>query len=210
MFILLVFSSIARKTTSPVTQVFAYVLTGFFVLMIMGTTTLLFTSFFLKKPYPIEELFGGKSSLTPAPKRDEKELISILQKKTDEWVDYVFMAQAANGGIKTLMTNSEQETQVWTTAQCLTGVLSSRANLEKYVTKIRVAFNYINNMRCTAPAEGWGLYDGEAVYTLTEINSWVTLAHIKSLESKTNIWNEAERQEILGRIERDLAEIKLR
>jgi hypothetical protein len=56
MFVLLVFSSIARKTTSPITQTFAHVLTGFFVLMIMVTTIFLFTSTFFSYPRPINQL----------------------------------------------------------------------------------------------------------------------------------------------------------
>jgi hypothetical protein len=215
MFILLVFSSIARKATSKVTQGFAYILAGFFVLMIMGTTFFLFTSAFFAYPRPINQLFSGSIIIegptpTPTPMRAESEFVTILRRKGSEWVDRVFTAQAANGGIKESPSASEATTQVWTTAQCLMGILSTQIDLEKYVPKIKAAFNFIHNMRRIDPTEGWNLYGDKSIYTVTEINSWVTLAHIKSLESETRIWDDSERQEILNRIVRDLAEIKQR
>lgn len=213
MFILLVFSSIARHTKSQVTQTFAYVLMGFFVLIIMCTTLFLFTSVFFEYPRPINNIFSITTPQpTPTPKiaKTEAEFTSILRSKTNDWTNRVFTAQVDTGGIKESPSASPDRTQVWTTAQCLLGVLSSQTDFERYVPNIRAAFDFINNSRRTTPTEGWNLYGDRNPYTITEISSWVTLTHIKSLESRIKIWNDSERQEIINRIERDLAEIKLR
>jgi len=99
---------------------------------------------------------------------------------------------------------------VWTTAQALTGVLATQKSLDTYVPKIKAAFAYMDKLRRTKPSEGWNYYGNANPYTVTEINCWVTLAHIKSLDSTTKIWSDDERADIVNRIERDLAEIARR
>jgi hypothetical protein len=216
MFVLLVFSSIARKSRSAPTQIFAYVLTAFFVLMIMTTTFFLFTSAFFSYPRAINFLDPIPAATpspppSPAPMKTELEFKPILKDRLGPWADRAFLtAQASNGGIKESPSAPELKTQTWTTAQCLVGILSSPLDLNKYMPNIKAAFNYIERMRQPAPANGWNLFDNSNKYTVTEINSWVILAYIKSLESPTRIWNNLEQQEILDRIESDLAEIVTR
>lgn len=148
------------------------------------------------------------------PQQPESALTAVLQKKIDVWIDGIFTSQANNGGMKAAPSAAETTTQVWTTAQGLTAVLSTdratQKTLDSYVPRIRNAFDYIQKLRRTTPAEGWNYYGNAIPYTVTEINCWVTIAHIKSLDSRTTIWSEAERQEILNRIAGDLKEISRR
>ena len=151
---------------------------------------------------------GGKSASDSM--RPESEIVPLLQRKADAWVDSIFSAQAASGGIKASPSGAETTVQAWTTAQCLTAVLSAPKNLDGYLPKIKSAFDYIQKLRRTTPDEGWNLYGNQNIYTVTEIGGWVTVAHVKSLETKTKIWNDVERQEILNRIARDLDELRRR
>jgi class 3 adenylate cyclase len=151
---------------------------------------------------------GGESN--PNSMRAESEFKPLLQKKVDAWVESIFSAQAAGGGIKSSPSGAETTVQAWTTAQCLTAVLSAPKNLDGHVQRIKSAFDYMQKVRRTTPDEGWNLYGNQNIYTVTEINGWVTVAHVKSLESKTKIWNDVERQDILNRIVRDLDELQRR
>ena len=153
--------------------------------------------------------FRNNATSSPAVMRPESEFTAIFRKKTDAWTDRVFTSQAAKGGIKELSANDETA-QVWSTAQCMAAVLATQKNLDPYVPKIKNAFNFIEITRRTAPAVGWNYYGNSNPYTVTEIGGWVVLAEIKSLESKTKIWDDSQRQEILKRVVRDLDELKQR
>jgi len=152
----------------------------------------------------------GKSGPTSKPMRPESELRALLEKKTDAWTEGAFAAQVANGGMKSVTAGAQTSTQVWTTAQALTGVLATRKSLDSYLPKIRAAFDYMEKLRRTKPTEGWNYYANTNPHTVTEINCWVTLAYIESLDAKTRIWSDVERGDILNRIDRDLAEIARR
>jgi len=155
-----------------------------------------------------------RSRTSPPEPRPEAAMAAVLQRKTDVWIDGIFTAQANNGGMKAAPSAPDNTTQVWTTAQALTAVLSAeratQKTLDTYVPKIRNAFDYIHKLRRTSPAEGWNFYGNTNPYTVTEIGGWVTIAYIKSLDSKTALWSETERQEILNRIAGDLKEITRR
>jgi class 3 adenylate cyclase len=147
---------------------------------------------------------------TSHPTRPESEYKALLARKADTWVDTVFTSQAGDGGIKMSPSSAEATTQVWQTTQCLLGALASRRNLDGYVPKIKSAFKYLEGLHHSAPTEGWNLYGNANPYTITEIGSWVTLANIASLDSKTRIWDDAEREEVLKRVVRDLDETNRR
>lgn len=156
-------------------------------------------------------LFQKGRSVPPSrPTKPEAEYKALLQRKTDGWVDTLFMAQAADGGIKMSASAAEATTQVWQTAQCLAAVLSTSKGLDNYAPRIKNAFKYLESLHRTTPIEGWNLYGNNNQYTITEIGSWVTLAEIKSLDSKTRIWDDVDREEILKRIVRDLDETNRR
>ena len=144
---------------------------------------------------------------TSKPLRPEAEFKTQLQTKADVWTAGAFAAQVENGGMKSVTAGAQTTTQVWTTAQALTGVLATEKSLDNYVPKIKAAFEFMEKFRRTRPSEGWNYYGNANPYTVTEINCWVTLAHIKSLDSTTRIWSDAERADIVNRIDRDLTEI---
>ena len=145
---------------------------------------------------------------TPAsrPSKPESEYRTLLQRKADSWADTVFAAQGADGGIKMSPSSADATTQAWQTAQCLVAVLSLNKNLDANVPKIKNAFKYLEELRRPSPGDGWNLYGNSSPYTITEIGDWVTLANIKSLDAKTAIWNEQEKQDVIKRVVRDLDE----
>ena len=151
-----------------------------------------------------------KSRQSVRPTKPESEFRALLQRKTDVWVNTVFTSQAGDGGIKMSSSAAEATTQVWQTAQCLAGVLSSGENLESQAPKLKNAFKYIEGLHHNGAIEGWNLYGNANEFTITEIGSWVTIASIKSLDSKTKIWDEAEREEMLKRVIRNLDETNRR
>lgn len=135
---------------------------------------------------------------------------SQLKIRRDAWVDHIFITQGKDGGMKESASAADNTQQAWATAQALVGVLSTDRDLVQYIPRLKNGFAFLKSIRRTTPADGWNLYGNDNQYTLTEINSWVTLAHIMSLDGKTKIWTDAERQDMLTQIDRDLAEIKLR
>jgi class 3 adenylate cyclase len=142
--------------------------------------------------------------------RAESEFTPMMERKADAWVDSLFSSQAPGGGLKASPSSAETTVQVWATAQSLAGILSSSKNLDGQVPKIKSAFDFIQKLRRTAPVEGWNLYGNQNIYTITEVGGWVTVAHVKSLDSKTKVWSDPERLEILNRIVRDLDETRRR
>lgn len=140
---------------------------------------------------------------TPLPKMSNE---ALLQKRLVPWVDRVFISQAENGGIKVNALDPSSKPQVWTTAQCIKGVLASQISIDKYAPQIKSAFDYIERARRDEPEEGWGIFE-EREKTVTEIAGWVTLAYVESVESKTAIWNSSELPDVLNRIQRDLDHI---
>ena len=147
-----------------------------------------------------------KSRQNGRPTKPETEYRAVLKRKTATWVNTVFSAQAGDGGIKMAPSSAENTTQVWQSAQCLVGVLSSGENLDTHVPKIKSAFKYIEDLHHNGAVEGWNLYGNANEFTITEIGNWVTLASIKSLDSKTKIWDDAEREEVIKHVIRNLEE----
>nr|ADC36129.1 TPR repeat-containing protein [uncultured bacterium 253] len=158
-------------------------------------------------PIAIVVFLKTRPAAPPArPSKPETEYRTLLQTKADAWADTVFAAQGTDGGIKMSPSSADATTQVWQTAQCLVGVLSLNKNVDAYVPKIKSAFNYLEGLHRPPPIDGWNLYGNLSPYTITEVASWVALANIRSLDSKTAIWNEQEKQEVIKRVVRDLDE----
>jgi hypothetical protein len=141
------------------------------------------------------------------PPRPDPEL--TIRKQLDRWVEIVFRNQdRSTGGIRGKALDPSVPPQVWTTAQCLKGVLASPVDLQPYVVQIRGALSYIEKARHPRPdhsgeQEGWGLFE-ERPHTITEVTGWVALVEIAAVESKTKIWNDDELPAAVARIERDL------
>ena len=158
-------------------------------------------------PIAIVVFLKTRTSTPSRPSKPETEYRTLLTRKADTWADTVFAAQGADGGIKMSPSSADATTQVWQTAQCLVGALSLDKNLDADVPKIKNAFSYLEGLHRPAPIDGWNLYGNSSQYTITEIGSWVTLANIKSLDSKTAIWSGQEKQDVTKRVVRDLDEI---
>lgn len=144
---------------------------------------------------------------SPVAQRPEIEFTRLLQKKRDAWVDSLFAAQAADGGLKAYAAAPEKTVQSWATAQALVGVFATRNDLGSYTPKIRSAFNYIEKKRRPS---GWNYYDNASPFTITEIGAWVTVAYVRSLDVRGDVWNAQERLEVVERIGRELDEIEKR
>jgi class 3 adenylate cyclase len=153
---------------------------------------------------------SSSSSTAARPTKPESEYKALLQRKADLWVDTVFTAQASDGGIKMSASSAEATTQAWQTAQCLMAALSTQKKLDNYVPQIKKAFSYLEGLHRSTPVEGWNLYGNTNKFTITEIGSWVTLANIRSLDAKTRIWSDPEKEEIIKRVVRDLEETNRR
>jgi hypothetical protein len=125
----------------------------------------------------------------------------MLGNELPAWIERVFENQNPSGGVRVVIRSPDARDQVFTTAQCLKGVLLNRELSTKYAVQIRAAFDFVDASRHTKPQEGWGYWAGSP-RTLTEVSAWVTLAYIESL--RTDIWNEQQKQDRLAAIDREL------
>lgn len=130
---------------------------------------------------------------------------SLIPRK--KWSDRIAASLAPNGGIYAKAADPSTPTQVWTTAQALTGMIAGQDLDDAKIQVIRSGFLYIGNARHSGTDndyhEGWGLFE-KSKYSTTEIAAWVAVAHISSLESKIRIWQPDEASSIRKRISRDL------
>ncbi|HEY2847426.1 MAG TPA: protein kinase [Pyrinomonadaceae bacterium] len=133
----------------------------------------------------------------------------VLARKTDAWVDRIFSAQGANGGFHEISTNDDTS-QVWSTAQCLAAVLATDKDMTPYADKIKRGLAFIEATRRSGPSPGWNYYGNSNPFTVTEIAGWVVLAEIAAVDSKSAFLNPQERDQLVGRITRDLDEIIVR
>ena len=130
----------------------------------------------------------------------------LLEKKTDSWAGTIFSAQGQNGGIHEISVG-EDAAQVWSTAQCLTAVLASHKDVGPNAERIKHGFDFIESNRRNSPSPGWNYYGNANPFTITEIAGWVVLAETLGVDDKTPVFNDADRQQIVARITRDLDEI---
>jgi len=130
----------------------------------------------------------------------------LLQKKTDAWITTIFSAQGQNGGIHEISAG-EDAAQVWSTAQCLTAILGSQKDAGTNADRIKRGLDFIENNRRAAPSPGWNYYGNANPFTITEIAGWVVLAEVLAVDSKPPLLNDADRQQTVSRITRDLDEI---
>lgn len=140
----------------------------------------------------------------------ETEFSSVLEKKRDPWIDSIFAAQAADGGLKAYAAAPDKTVQAWATAQAMVAVFEAKSDAAPYAAKAKAAFDYVEKKRRTTPTEGWNYYDNSNPFTVTEIGAWVALAYIRSVDKGRGLWNEQERQQALKRVERELAELERR
>jgi hypothetical protein len=108
----------------------------------------------------------------------------------------------STGGIR-VTSDVTMTQQVWTTAQVLSGILASRADLDPdEVNRIRSAFGYMDAQ--FVPDQGWGYFDGWRT-GVTEVAGWVCLAQIASLDHTPSIWQGQQRNAVIDSTARTLA-----
>ena len=131
---------------------------------------------------------------------------ALFARKADAWTKTIFSVQGQNGGIHEI-TAGEDTAQVWSTAQCLAAVLATHKDVTQYSDRIKKGFTFIENNRRPNPSPGWNYYGNASPFTVTEIAGWVVVAEMLAVDTKSPIFNETERQQMVARIARDLDEI---
>jgi len=135
---------------------------------------------------------------------------NVLQQQATSMTERIFTYQVDSGpkkgGLRWSTQGASNETQAWTTAQCLVAVLLSAHTASKYPIQIRAAFDFIERVKISKEDQGWGYMEGTQ-WGITEINAWITLAYLASLhpEVVNIIWRENEKIEIIKRVERNLS-----
>ena len=163
------------------------------------------------KPDDAVAYYNQRQLAMPAATNDKTESYppqASVREVVRTWVDRLFIVQRADGGILANHSDSSYPPQVWTTAQCLKGILASREGIAEYAGQIKAAFEFIERARRTDQNEGWGYWE-ESAWTVTEIAAWISLAYTESIKSDL-IWDASEVQDIVRRIDRDLKHIAAR
>jgi hypothetical protein len=159
---------------------------GFYVAAFVAVGTMVFGSYeFLFKPV---------------------DFVSLIKKQTSEYVQTILSQQTGSGeytgGFRFSQGEMSNDTQAWTTAQCLVGLLQQNSTALNDTTRaqIRKAFEFIEHMRLKSPDNGWG-YQAGFNWGVTEIDAWVALAYIYSLRGNNaaTIWSPNEIPDALAK-----------
>jgi hypothetical protein len=120
------------------------------------------------------------TALPPAP-----DVLALLDKETSLWDRELLGLNVEGGGIKGSRVDPAAESQVWSTAQSLTGILVNRSTglTEADAKQVREHLEYIERVRLPRE-EGWGYFE-ELDWGVTEIAGWVVLAYLASTQSNT-------------------------
>lgn len=135
------------------------------------------------------------------------DLQKYLRQEREEWSERALTRDPADGGVPVSTFDPSSRSQVWTTAQVLTGVLSGAAPVDAVrARRIRRAFEYMEHVRLQNRLGGWGYFE-EWPWSVTEISAWVVLAEVASLKHQ-NIWpTEEDRRVVRERVMRDIASV---
>ena len=153
-------------------------------------------------------LTGGSiyAALPPAPDVHE-----LLHKESSSWERELLGLRVDGGGLRYNRVDHSVEPQVWSTAQSLWAILASRTEpLSAMDAKeIREHLDYIDRLRLPND-EGWG-YMEPIYWGVTEIASWVALAHLASTHKDVvdAVWG-SDSALAFERIDRDLRLLKQR
>jgi TIR domain-containing protein len=121
---------------------------------------------------------------SPAPATASASAELKLKGQLDDWVSRILTVQnPATGGFDSSLFEPEGRSDIWTTAQCLTGILNTREGVAR-IEEARLAFSFLQ--RCQGQDNGWGY--SESQEAVTEVSAWVTVAYGASFE--TGIWND--------------------
>jgi hypothetical protein len=153
---------------------------------------------------------GGKSPLSTMI------AAKLREEQIPAWICHILSTQEPNtGGIKTHILDPASPTQVWSTAQCLTGILRAFLpadyrnqiddDLVGYQNQISRAFDFIEQNRLPQ-VNGWSYNRGAPTEALTEITCWITLARLYGLRADF-VWPDQKALPVLHVVQRDLHSI---
>ena len=117
----------------------------------------------------------------------------ILKRQTHEYIDILISQQTNSGpdsgGFKFSQKGISEDTQAWTTAQCLAAILQGdKDTVSPLKSDIRRGFDYLSRVELDSGG-GWG-YQKYDKWQVTEIDAWVALAYIYSIRrDKDFIWD---------------------
>jgi pimeloyl-ACP methyl ester carboxylesterase len=139
----------------------------------------------------IAALFTGQQPLRPA-------------NFTNGWKEEILGRQAENGGFR-IFNDPISVAQAWTSAQCLTGFLSSSDLVAPNGKHLAACFDFLESTRTSDKQGGWGMWESSQ-FPVTEITAWVILAEVLSMgdEVADAIWSQEQQHTINTRIMRDL------
>jgi hypothetical protein len=147
---------------------------GFCVAALLAVSTIMLGSYFLFRQADLDPL--------------------LLKQQTDNYTQTILSQQFTggddDGGFRFSQGGISNDVQVWTTAQCLTALLrQDAASLKNAGPAIRRAFDYVERLRLKSPGDGWG-YLKDFNWGVTEIDGWVALAYIYSLnaDNAAKVW----------------------
>lgn len=119
---------------------------------------------------------------------------NLLRKEADQWSTELLSQQNADGGLRWSKVDRTVESQVWSTAQVLTGVLTQDGPMSDEATRrVRRAFDFIQHAALPDAGEGWGYFE-YVPWGVTEINAWVAVALARSIThtDQARIWPDGE------------------
>ncbi|MCI0434396.1 MAG: TIR domain-containing protein [Gemmatimonadetes bacterium] len=123
------------------------------------------------------------------------------------WTDQLMGRQAPSGGI-VIELPGQQRTQVWTTAQALSGILTATrlGFTQPDRSDVWRAFEYIEQSRSSRTGDGWAYWD-DGTRTVTEIGGWVVVATANAIRTPGALPDSAYLATLRHRIARDLHEL---
>jgi len=136
------------------------------------------------------------AAMPPAP-----DVKNILRDETTKWRKELLGLRNPDRGLRWSKVDRTVESQVWATAQVLVAVLSNKSTLnDQAAAQVRGHFDYIQTVLLPEGGEGWG-YMEYVPWGVSEVNAWVALAYVKSLESthRIAIWRD-QQSEAEGRL----------
>jgi hypothetical protein len=123
-------------------------------------------------------MLGASALAALPPPPDIRKLVDV---ERTQWQQELLRLDKPDGGLRSGRMEPTSDSQVWSTAQALTAVLSSGTALDPASGRaVRAAFEYIQKTRLPKADEGWG-YFAHFSAGISEINAWVCVALAKSL-----------------------------
>jgi len=133
--------------------------------------------------------------------------MAALAKRAREWTELLLSIQRENGGLRTSVTETGRQAQVWSTAQGVVAVLAAsrgRSFAAEDARKVRAAFEFIEKRRNAGGIEGWGLWDDPpSPAPCATVEAWIAVACVASLRAD-GLWTREQSDELRASIVKTL------